>query len=299
MPRSAYGWFQFLTRLFSSFKLCLNIVSDFKPDIVIGMGGYLSVPTILAASIKRRPRLIHESNVILGLSNQLCRFLGAKLLRGLPGTGGELIGTPIRQVLWEPRNLTESKKTLGFDPQWPVLLVFGGSQGARGINLQIPAILKDLSTRYPHRLQVIHISGQDSKAIEENYGNQPLAAKVFSYFEKMEELYGAADLVLCRAGGSTLSELCALKKPAILVPYPNATHDHQTENARVLEKAGSAVIVSENEIQQKVPALLEKLLLGENSQEKLSLMEDGYQRLNMPHPSQTIQKLTLTIKNLS
>ncbi len=299
MPRGPQGWFSFLIRLFSSFKLCLNIVSDFKPEVVIGMGGYLSAPAILAALIKRRPRFIHESNVILGLSNRFCQFLGAKLLRGLPGPEGELIGTPIRQSLWEPRDLTVSKKNLGFDPQKPVLLIFGGSQGARGINLQIPAAIKDLSIRYPHRLQIIHICGQDSKAVEKNYEDQPLKARVFPYFEKMEELYGAADLVSCRAGGSTLSELCAQKKPALLIPYPSATHDHQTENARVLEKAGCAVMVPENEIQQKIPTLLESMLLEKLNQERLALMKDAYQHLNMPTPSQTMERLLSKIKNLA
>ncbi len=297
MPRNLQGWFSFLARLISSFKLCLNIVSDFKPEVVVGMGGYLSTPAVLAAFIKRRPRFIHESNVILGLSNRLCQLLGAKLLRGLPGAGGELIGTPIRQSLWNPHELSAPKKNLGFDPQNPVLLIFGGSQGARGINLQVPPILQDLSNRYPHRLQILHICGQDSRAVEERYGNQPLKAKVFSYFEKMEELYAAADLVLCRAGGSTLSEIYAQKKPALLIPYPSATHDHQTENARVFEKAGCALLIPENKIKEEIPSILEKLLLQEKSQERLSLMRENYRHLNMPSPSQTIERLISAIKN--
>jgi UDP-N-acetylglucosamine--N-acetylmuramyl-(pentapeptide) pyrophosphoryl-undecaprenol N-acetylglucosamine transferase len=297
MPRSLRGWGRFAFGLAASLRLSFNIVSDFNPDLIAGMGGYLSFPAILAATLKRKPRLVHESNVLLGLSNQICAFLGAKLLRGLPGEWGVLVGTPIRPSLWTPCDSATSKIALGLDLKIPTLLVFGGSQGARGVNLKVPEALKTLSEKFPNGFQVLHLSGNNSAIVESVYQSTPFKVEVKSYFESMEQAYGAADLVLCRAGASTVAELCAQKKPAILVPFPAATANHQFENARVLEKAGAAVILPEEKILECLPSLIESLLLSKDAKEKRESMQEAYSRLALPVPAEAISRFADIIEN--
>lgn len=296
MPRNFSGWGRFIFGLFSSLRLSLNIVSDFKPDIVLGMGGYLSFPAILAAALNSRPRLVHESNVVLGFSNKICVLLGAKLLRGLPGEKGILVGTPIRPALRQRLDPETARRRLGLDLAVPTLLIFGGSQGARGINLQVPEILKNLSKKFPRGLQVLHLSGKEENAVLAAYQGAEIKVLVKNYFNSMEEAYGAADLVLCRAGASTIAELHAQKKPALLIPFPSATANHQWGNARVLEEAGAARILPEEKIQERLLNLIEKTLLSPGSKETLESMEKAYERLALPTPNQSSQNLARLIE---
>ncbi len=285
-----------------------RLVADFKPDAAVGMGGYVSVPCLWAARRAGVPTAVHESNAILGLANRLCRGLGAKVFWGLPPKGGlkggeALVGTPIRAELRTPAPREESRRKLGLDTaaSTPILLVFGGSQGAQTLNRAVPEILKTLAAKAPDAaLQVIHVSGE--KWLEDTrgrYAGASFKALVLPYITAMEQAYGAADLVLCRSGASTLAELIAQKKPAVLVPYPHAAADHQSRNAAVIEAAGAARAVEEKNLGQALPAVLNSLLLEPEAAAHRRSMSEGCARLALPAPSEAVPALVRAVEALA
>lgn len=261
LPRSLnLDLLKFPFRLLGAQRLLNRVVRSFKPDLAVGMGGYLTFPLVAAARFRGVPAAIHESNSVLGLANKASRWLGASVFWGLPprSGGGRVVGTPIRPALLKAPSREEACRKLGFDPSKPVVLVFGGSQGAAGINAGVPLALRPF-TDHP---QVYHLAGR-GKAEEtlKRYGARGGACvRVQEYTEDMALAYAAADLVICRSGASTLAELAALKKPAVLVPYPHATDDHQTENARVFDAAGVAELVREGELAGRLGGAVREML---------------------------------------
>lgn len=288
MPRAlGPALLRFPFKLLRSLGMIRRILRDFNPDIVVGMGGYLSFPAIMEAALRGTPRLIHDSNSILGLANRLCLSLGAELFWGLPPAegGGTVVGTPIRPALWNPLSKAAAARRLGLDPAKTTVLVFGGSQGARGINMGAPEALKAAANAAPHKLQVLHLAGsKDEEAVHKAYSGAHLSLEVLPYLDEMEAAYGAADLVVCRSGASTLAELAAQRKPAVLVPYPFAAANHQESNARVFERAGACKVVLEGDIAARLPPLLEDLLLSEKAAAGLAAMSAAYAKLSLPPP---------------
>jgi len=281
-----------------------RLVADFEPNVVLGMGGYVSVPCLLAARLQGIPIAAHESNAILGLANKLCRNLGAKIFWGLPPPdglkGGEtLTGTPIRAELRAPAAPQDrTRRSLGLDPAMTTLLIFGGSQGAQALNKTIPALLKSMAERPSRPLfQVLHVAGEkwlaETRAF---YAEVPFKAVVLPYISAMDQAYGAADVAVCRAGASTLAELFAQKKPAILIPYPHAAASHQSKNASVLEKIGAAAVVEENRLEADLLPVLEPVL---QSAEKRRAMSKSYSGLALPAPSQTVPDMVRAIEALA
>lgn len=296
MPRGApwklpgFAW-----KLYSSCRQANRIMEDFKPRAVLGMGGYLSLPAILAAARAGIPRAVHESNAVLGLANRAALYLGAALFRGLPSDerqSGILTGTPIRPALWKIPETRAARKSLRLDDAAPTLLVFGGSQGARGLNLSVPEQLARASQSGANNVQVIHLTGaRDEAEVRAAYARTGTQALVASYMENIEQAYGAADLVLCRAGASTLAELSCMRKPAILVPYPHAAGKHQDANAQCFSKSGAAVVLAEAELSMRLAAALNDLLLSVQGSSRRESMTRGYAKLGLPHPSEAAQRL--------
>lgn len=282
-------------RLSKALGLVGRIVKDFQPRVVAGMGGYLTVPAMVAAWRRGVPGAVHESNAVLGLANRLCLTLGARLFWGLPpgqARGGQLVGTPIRPELWERGNAVEAKRKLGLDPDRLTVLVFGGSQGAKGINEQAPAALKGRTG-----VQALHLAGpKDAQTVAAAYERAATPARVLPYLEGMESAYAAADLVLCRSGASTLAELAAQRKPAILMPFPHAAAGHQEANARVLERSGAAVVVLENEASSRLAGVIGDLLSSESRRRGMS---QAYELLGLPEPSRAAEKLADAVEALS
>lgn len=271
---------RFPFKLLGAQRLLLKVVRDFKPDLAVGMGGYLTFPLAVAARFRGVPAAIHESNSILGLANRAAAALGAEVFWGLPPRrgSGRVVGTPVRPELLAPRPREQARRALGLDPDKPALLVFGGSQGAEALNVGVPAALRPL----PAPPQVIHLAGRGrGEDTARRYGAQ--AAVVRDYSEDMADAYAAADLVICRSGASTLAELVALRKPAVLVPYPHAADDHQTQNARVLENAGAAVLLPESRLAEKLGGVVRNLL----NSTLLKNMSTAYGRLDLPRPEAT------------
>ena len=290
--------FTFTRKLAGSLGMLSRAMKSFQPDLALGMGGYLTFPLMFAAWRTGVPRAIHESNSVLGLANAAAVKLGAELYWGLPpndpSSGGSLVGTPVRPALWGRHDAAESRRALGLDPARPTLLVFGGSQGAQGLNAALPRALRSAPG-----VQVLHLAGKGkAEAAAAAYRAAGAAADVREYLEDMESAFGAADLVVCRSGASTLAELAAQRSPAVLVPYPHATANHQDINAQVFEKAGAAVRLREDELEGRLGVVLTDLLKSSGSETKRAKMAEAYAGLGLPPAEKTVEGFVAALERL-
>ena len=263
------AFIRFLRRLWESTSMCGDFFKKFRPDAVLGMGGFTSTPPILAARRMRIPRFVHESNAIPGKANRFsARFCNLVLL-GFEDTAplfkkGECVftGTPVRDSIGNRIDPGEARKLFKLDPDKKTLLVMGGSQGAAGINqlmFRVAQTLSDLP------VQVIHLSGErDEQLAAANYLRESLPAYVASFHERMEEAYSAADLIVSRAGASSLNEIARFGLPSILIPYPFAADNHQEANANIFVRRGAAEMVIESEsTAENFGTLLSNLLMDD------------------------------------
>ena len=238
-----------LMKLWRSIRLARKTIRDFRPDACIGVGGYASGPTLKAAQKAGIPTILQEQNSYAGVTNKLlakqaraicCAYEGME--RFFPAETIVLTGNPVRKDLFTcTLTQAEAKKQLGFDPQKPLVLVVGGSLGARTINQSMDAALPSLAKA---GLQVLWQTG---KLYADEYVPKAApyapAVKAQPFITDMALAYRAADLVVSRAGAGTISELQLLGKAAILVPSPNVAEDHQTKNAQALVDHGAAIMV--------------------------------------------------------
>ena len=242
----------FIRRFYESLSLCRSIYRKFKPQVVLGMGGFTSTAPVLAGRIRGISTFIHESNAIPGKANRLTARMVRAVMLGFkecapffPKAHTEVTGTPIRTEL-KPLDRQVARQRLGLRTDLPTLLVMGGSQGASGIN---QAIIKSLPFLHGAPLQVIHLSGaRDERLVADNYGREKIPAYISAFHHRMEEVYSAADLLVARAGAASLAEFAAFSLPSILIPFPYAADDHQTRNAEIYARAQAAVLVKESEI---------------------------------------------------
>lgn len=246
-------------RLLKSLVKARKIVRDFKPDVAVGVGGYASGPVLWAAASGGIPTVIQEQNCYAGVTNKLlCRRASSVcvaydgLERFFPADKLVLTGNPVRQDLCNPEiTRGEAVRFFGLDPSRKVILIIGGSLGARTINESVLAALPDL----PPDIQLIWQTG---KNFEQKAGQMMKEKEGVSrqpFIARMDMAYRAADLVISRAGASSISELCLLEKPVILVPSPNVAEDHQTRNAVALEEKGAALIVKDTDTPGKLIGL--------------------------------------------
>jgi len=212
-----------------------------RPDVVLGMGGYITFPGGVMAALLRRPLLIHEQNSIAGLSNRVLARLAARVLSGFPQVlpGAEWCGNPVRDsiaALPEPQT-RYTARTGAMN-----VLVVGGSLGAKAINECVPQALALLPES--ERPRVIHQTGkQHFDAVQSAYQQAGVQAEVQPFLDDMARYYAQADVVICRAGALTVAELAAAGVASILVPFPFAVDDHQTGNARFLSERGAAILL--------------------------------------------------------
>jgi UDP-N-acetylglucosamine--N-acetylmuramyl-(pentapeptide) pyrophosphoryl-undecaprenol N-acetylglucosamine transferase len=247
-----------LTTIGSLFR-CVGMLRSDHVDAVCGFGGYVSLPLGLAAAITRVPLVVHEQNAVPGLVNRvLGRWADVVCLtyadshRRLPsGARTVVTGNPVRSSVIEA-DRSAGRVALGVSDEDTVLLVFGGSRGARHLNNAILDLYPRL--RYIPRLHIVHVAGPTEAAtvrealVRAAGGEAPAWWGVREYVDEMGDLIAAADLVVCRAGATTLAELSALAKPMVLVPYPYATDDHQTLNAEPFVVAGGAVAIADSSL---------------------------------------------------
>jgi UDP-N-acetylglucosamine--N-acetylmuramyl-(pentapeptide) pyrophosphoryl-undecaprenol N-acetylglucosamine transferase len=222
-----------------------KIIGHLQPDCVLGMGGFVAGPGGLAAYLRRIPLLTHEQNAVAGLTNKLLRPLSWRVMQAFADTFADpsvlTVGNPIRADFARVRDV-------GLKSQEIKLLVVGGSLGALALNQVLPQVLAKLPAHIS--LQVRHQCGpQHLQTTCEAYQQQAVNAQVEAYIDDMPAAFGWADVIICRAGALTVSELAVAGKPAILVPYPYAVDDHQTANAQILVAAGAAVLMPQAQMQ--------------------------------------------------
>lgn len=240
-------------------KQALALMRRFRPEVVVGFGGYAAFAPVMAARLCGVPTAIHEQNAVAGVSNKVLARFARKVFVSLPGTEGfppskcVITGNPVRQAVVEAGQCEHE-----FGGRR--LLVMGGSQGARALN---EAVVEALPRFKAAGVQLRHQTGRaDAERTQAAYATAGYdAACVSTFIGDMAGAYAWADLVLCRAGATSVAELAAAGKPAVLVPFPHATHDHQTYNARILAGCGAAMMVQEKDLPQvDVAALLLRLL---------------------------------------
>jgi UDP-N-acetylglucosamine--N-acetylmuramyl-(pentapeptide) pyrophosphoryl-undecaprenol N-acetylglucosamine transferase len=249
-----------------------KIIKEFKPDVAVGVGGYASAATLNAAYDMGVPCLIQEQNSFAGLTNKTLAKKASKICvaydgmeRFFPADRILLTGNPIRQSLLNPElDKTEALAEFGLTSSKPVILLIGGSLGARTLN---NSVLKSLELIRSSNVQFIWQTGsyyKESIANELEKCGKPDNLYVTDFIRSMDKAYKAADLVISRAGASSISELCLLGKPSILVPSPNVAEDHQTHNAMALVRKEAALLVKDIEAEEKLIPLAVKTVNDQN-----------------------------------
>jgi UDP-N-acetylglucosamine--N-acetylmuramyl-(pentapeptide) pyrophosphoryl-undecaprenol N-acetylglucosamine transferase len=284
--------FKVLINLINSLIKARRIIRRFQPDMAIGVGGYASAPTLRAASAFGIPTLIQEQNSYAGVTNKLLAKKASKICvayegmeRFFPQDKIILTGNPVRQDLFqiEPK-AKEAYDFFGFDPSKKTILVVGGSLGARTINQSIIAELPKLATA---DVQVIWQTGKiyidDARLAAKDYVSKSFL--VTDFVSRMDYAYAIADLVVSRAGASSISELCLLAKPVILVPSPNVAEDHQTQNALALVKKDAAVMIKDVDARQQ---LVDKTLELITDDARLKVMSANILQLAQKDSAQRI-----------
>jgi UDP-N-acetylglucosamine--N-acetylmuramyl-(pentapeptide) pyrophosphoryl-undecaprenol N-acetylglucosamine transferase len=270
----------------------ISTLRAFRPQIVVGVGGYASGPTLVAATLLGVKRVIHEQNMIPGMTNRLLKrlshmiFVSFEETRGYFPEGKTIVtGNPIRKeflACLRPGRELEVKKEEGRF----TILVFGGSAGAHRINEAMTEALSLLST-VKSSLKFIHQTGKtDFDFVSEAYRERGFQALVGPFFEQMVACYQMADLVICRAGASTLAELAVCGKAAILVPYPYAAHNHQTVNAKKLVDQGAAKMISDEELNGET--LSKGILHLFHHSEERQAIEEAIRKIGRPQSAEEI-----------
>jgi UDP-N-acetylglucosamine--N-acetylmuramyl-(pentapeptide) pyrophosphoryl-undecaprenol N-acetylglucosamine transferase len=261
-----------------SFVAAGRVIREFRPDVVVGAGGYVSGPVVMMAALMRRPTLVMESNALPGWTNRvLARFVNRAAVsfeQALPYFRGKAVvtGNPVRREFFEiPVKQHEPGKLS--------LLIFGGSQGARAINEAMVAALPKLKT-LPVELRIKHQTGPaDFEKVRAGYeaAGWNEHAEVCSYIDNMMSDFAVADLVICRAGATTTAELIAAGKASIMIPFPYAADDHQRKNAEALQAAGAARMIVQQELSgERLAKEIEEVV---QLPERLSQMEQASRKL--------------------
>ncbi len=270
-------------RIVYSIGQALSILRHEKPNAVLGMGGFVAGPGGVAARILGIPLIIHEQNAIAGTTNRLLSHISSLSLCAFKGAlnNGVLVGNPVRSTLKE----SVSKKTNADNARPLRVLVVGGSLGAQAINQVIPKVLSQWNES--QRLDVWHQTGSGNyESVAKQYNSLEVEARVVPYIEKMADAYYWADLVVCRSGAMTVSELSLLGLPSVLVPYPHAIDDHQTENAKYLEQCHAGTLVPQKEF--TVDKLTDLLKVFVNDREQLQKMGENAKKMSFPNATKEV-----------
>ena len=297
LGKGMFGRVRALIKVLISLIQSLVIVRDFKPHLIVGVGGYSSGPLCLVARLTGVPIAIHEQNSIPGLTNRMLAPLVKKVFisfeesrRYFKRQDVLLTGNPVRDELLQGRYVAKSPNGRF------TILVVGGSQGARAINRAVVAALEVLNEQGLHPF-VIHQTGKAHvQEIGDEYQRHGFAGEVREFIDDMVSAYGRADLVVCRAGATTMAELTALGKPSILIPYPYAAHQHQEVNARALVDAGGADMILEHDLNGA--GLAGRIKTYMENGDALERMSASALKVGMPRAKDIIAEELLTlIKN--
>lgn len=282
--------FKVLFKLSESLRKAKRIIREFKPDIAVGVGGYASGPTLKAAQKAGIPTLLQEQNSYAGVTNKMLAKKAKSICvaydnmeRYFPAETIIKTGNPVRAAILEcALTQKEAKKKLGFDSEKPLLLVVGGSLGSRTINEAVAASLNEFKE---HDISVLWQTGKfyAEKCLAEASGYDNVQAMAF--IDDMATAYRAADLIVSRAGASTISELQLLGQAAILVPSPNVAEDHQTKNAMALVDRDAAAMVRDADAVETLAGKVVELL---NDVTALEAMRKNILKMALPNSSEKI-----------
>lgn len=296
-----------LVKTLKSIGKAKKIIKKLKPDVVIGTGGYICMPVMLAAKKLKIPTLLHESNAFPGVSIKVLSkdvntvMVGFEdAIKRLPKAKNVVLtGTPtkMKKNILDDEKIKKIKEQLGFKSDLPVVLVTGGSQGAKSINETLINIIKK---KMNNNYQIIWAAGKNQYDLikEElqqaniNIGNIP-RVKIVPYIYNMEEVMNAVDVVVARSGAMTITEISVLGKPAIFIPYPYATENHQEYNAKVLEKTGAAKIILDKNLNDKILSeYIEDMI---KDKDKLKEMSNNARKIAIDNVEQRIYKEILKV----
>ncbi len=276
----------------------LRIIKKFKPSAVVGVGGFASGPILIAAVLTRKPILIQEQNAFAGITNQKIAKYASKICVAYEGMDKffpkekiVVTGNPVRQSI-EFSQITKDEARSKLRITAPkVILIFGGSLGARSIN---GVVLRNLNYFINEKIQIIWQTGKSDykkiSSIIENLDKKYILCTDF--ISDMALVYAAADLVICRAGALAVAELCISGKPSVLVPFPFAAEDHQNYNARVLEKAGAAVVIQDKELSDRFLNEVKEII---HNDEKLKKMGEAASKLAVRNSAEKIKQELMSI----
>lgn len=290
--------FAVLVKLWKSMRMARKIIRDFHPDIAIGVGGYASGPTLKAAQKAGVPTLVQEQNSYPGVTNRiLAGKAGAvctaydNLERFFPAEKIIKTGNPVRKQLFDiALSQTEAKEKLGFDPGRPLVLVIGGSLGARTINQAIAASIGTLLQ--DGEMQILWQTGRSGEQMGKDAAEGLDDITATPFISDMATAYRAADLVVSRAGAGTISELQLLGKPTILIPSPNVSEDHQRHNAEALVDNDAAVMILDIDAVEKLPGAI-KQLIGDS--DRLKTLSSNILKMALPDSDERIADAAVTL----
>jgi len=283
-----------ILKIISSVSKASSILNEFRADAVIGVGGYVSVPILIAAILNNIPVFIQEQNTIPGMANRLFSWFAVMNFTGFKNTKKGFkkrvtyTGNPIRKRINLIEYSIKSENTI---------LVTGGSQGAHRINQAFMNCINDLKDK--KNILFIHQTGEkDFEKIKQIYEQKKLKYMAAPFFNNMDKLYGKTSLIISRAGASTLAEISCANIPAILIPFPYATHNHQFHNAKALTKEGAAIIIEENE--NTACKFAEQINFLLSDKKKLLYMSEKMKNTAKPDAAKNICELIIrkTIKNV-
>jgi len=272
-----------------------RLLREFQAEAVLGVGGYASFPTVLAARLRRIPTVLHEQNAYPGLANRWLGRLASAVAVSFPRAAGffpaarvEVTGNPVRADI-RPGDAREARLRLGLSPRRFTIFIFGGSQGAHRLNEGSMQALP-LLTADREQIQFLHGTGErDLAAVRQAYAHGGFEARAEAFFQDMATAYQAADFVIGRAGASTVFELAAVGKPALLVPYPFAANDHQRLNAEAAIAAGAAWLVPDGYCDGR--RIAASIQAAREKPEQLRRMGEAAQKLARPDAAERIVAL--------
>jgi UDP-N-acetylglucosamine--N-acetylmuramyl-(pentapeptide) pyrophosphoryl-undecaprenol N-acetylglucosamine transferase len=263
----------FALKLASSMWNSFKIIKSFKPDVVIGTGGFASGAVLKAASMLNIPTVIQEQNSYPGITNKLLAKRANKICvayenleRFFPKDKMILTGNPVRQDLINEASKSEAIAYFNLDANKKTLLVLGGSLGARRINQLIE---KELDFLLSQNIQIIWQCGKLYLNDYSKY-NEKENVQVVAFIDRMDLVYAAADVVISRSGASSVSELCIVGKPTIFIPSPNVAEDHQTKNAKAISDKNGAILIKESELETQFETIFSDLISNESKKSELS-----------------------------
>jgi UDP-N-acetylglucosamine--N-acetylmuramyl-(pentapeptide) pyrophosphoryl-undecaprenol N-acetylglucosamine transferase len=263
-----------------------KIVREFRPQVVVGVGGYASGPAMAAAILGRIPTLAFEANYVPGFANRVVGRRVSAAAVHFPETeryfhNARVVGVPVRPEFSSiaPRSANAR----------PTLLVFGGSQGAHAINQAVTAAITEVQRQVPD-VHIIHQTGErDYNDVQAAYTRAGISAEVSAFIDNMPQAFAQADLLVCRAGASTVAENTAAGKPAIFIPFPRAADDHQRRNAEAVAKSGAAIVISETELSpQRLAQAITELF---TDRERLRQMSEKARALSHPDATKEVAQM--------